>query len=100
GGPRWGELVAPPRHPASVSQTAERFGCEPGGLHTSRSSGGPGLLDPQHEFLDFRGPCASKASFRRDDAKPALLEDATRRDVVVCDASVEGPTLIDDHERL
>ena len=46
-------------------------------------------LEPQHLFLDLRGTCLSEASFGRDEVKAALLEHATRRDVVVGDACVE-----------
>jgi hypothetical protein len=47
------------------------------------TSSGTGLLKPQHEFLDFAGTCVSEASFSGDDAKAALLEDATRRDATL-----------------
>lgn len=57
------------------------------------------LLEPQHEFLDFAGTCLSEASFSRDDAKAALLEDAFARDVVAGDACVERARRITSQER-
>jgi hypothetical protein len=59
------------------------------GRRCVNSSRETGLLEPQHEFLDFGGTRLSEASFGRDDAKAALLEDTVRRDVMVSDARVE-----------
>src|ERR671919_761960 len=66
----------------------------------ARSTCGPGLLQPQHKFLDFGGTRLSEASFRRDDAKATLLEDAVGREVVVSDARVERARLINSQERV
>jgi hypothetical protein len=64
------------------------------------SSRGTRFLEPQHEFLNFGGTCFSEASFSRDDAKAALLEDTVRRDVVVSDARVKRARLINSQERV
>jgi hypothetical protein len=88
---------------------ARRMSCERSAPWGASSTAGPlrrdtssgtGLLKPHHELLDFAGACFSEASFIRDDAKAALLEDAVRRDVVKGNACVEWARRINGQEHL
>jgi hypothetical protein len=71
-----------------------------GGRRCVTSSRGTGLLEPQHELVDFGRTRSSEASFSRNDAKAALLEDTARRDVVVSDARVKRTRRINSQERV